>query len=93
MGSGTRLKLLEAMAAGCAIVATPLAASGLAGAEDAFLLAETEDEFAKKTIQAALQFPVERKIGSRGARDRKTTIRLVPHCPDDPGYLRMKSLF
>ncbi len=29
MGSGTRLKLLEAMASGCAIVATSLAASGL----------------------------------------------------------------
>jgi glycosyltransferase involved in cell wall biosynthesis len=29
MGSGTRLKILEAMAAGCAIVATPLAAAGL----------------------------------------------------------------
>ncbi|MEO0562308.1 MAG: glycosyltransferase, partial [Chloroflexota bacterium] len=29
MGSGTRLKMLEAMAAGCAIVATPTAAAGL----------------------------------------------------------------
>lgn len=29
MGSGTRLKLLEAMASGCAIVATPIAAAGL----------------------------------------------------------------
>src|SRR5690606_14010977 len=29
MGSGTRLKLLEAMAAGCAVVATTVAASGL----------------------------------------------------------------
>ncbi len=29
MGSGTRLKILEAMASGCAVVATPIAASGL----------------------------------------------------------------
>lgn len=29
MGSGTRLKILEAMAAGCAIVATPIAVSGM----------------------------------------------------------------
>lgn len=29
MGSGTRLKILEAMAAGCAIVATPIALSGM----------------------------------------------------------------
>src|SRR5690606_18178829 len=29
MGSGTRLKILEAMATGCAIVATDIAAAGL----------------------------------------------------------------
>ena len=63
MGSGTRLKLLEAMAAGCAIVATPLAASGLAGAEDAFLLAENEDEFAKKTIQLLCDSQLREKLG------------------------------
>ena len=63
MGSGTRLKLLEAMAAGCAIVATPLAASGLAGAEDAFLLAETEDEFAIKTIKLLCDSQLREKLG------------------------------
>ena len=63
MGSGTRLKLLEAMAAGCAIVATPLAASGLIGAGDAFLLAETEDEFANKTIELLSDFHLREKLG------------------------------
>ena len=47
MGSGTRLKLLEAMACGCAIVATPLAASGLtAEAHRVMRIASTAAEFA-----------------------------------------------
>jgi glycosyltransferase involved in cell wall biosynthesis len=41
MGSGTRLKILEAMAAGCAVVATPHAASGL-GAEARRAMVVTE---------------------------------------------------
>lgn len=63
MGSGTRLKLLEAMAAGCAIVATPLAASGLTGAGDAFLVAETADDFAKKTIELLSDSSMREKLG------------------------------
>ena len=63
MGSGTRLKLLEAMAAGCAIVATPLAASGLTGAGDAFLVAETADDFAKKTIELLSDSTMREKLG------------------------------
>ena len=51
MGSGTRLKLLEAMAAGCAIVASPLAAAGLAGAGEAYTLAESVDGFAQETLE------------------------------------------
>lgn len=41
MGSGTRLKLLEAMAAGCAIVSTSIGAAGLTGAaRDCMLIAD-----------------------------------------------------
>jgi polysaccharide biosynthesis protein PslH len=48
MGSGTRLKLLEAMAARCAIVATPLAASGLsADAKSTMRIAESAQDFAR----------------------------------------------
>ena len=50
MGSGTRLKLLEAMAAGCAILATPLAAAGLEGAGEAVALAEKADDFAQAAL-------------------------------------------
>lgn len=48
MGSGTRLKILEAMAAGCAIVATSTAISGLMeAAHEAVVVADTADEFAR----------------------------------------------
>ena len=50
MGSGTRLKLLEAMAAGCAILSTPLAAAGLDGADEALVLAEKADDFAQSAL-------------------------------------------
>ncbi|MCU0511116.1 MAG: glycosyltransferase [Anaerolineae bacterium] len=47
MGSGTRLKILEAMACGSAIVATSLAASGLSPeARETMLIADTEVGFA-----------------------------------------------
>lgn len=52
MGAGTRLKLLEAMASGCAIVATPVAASGLVPeAQAAMKLADSETEFADAVIR------------------------------------------
>ncbi|MCA9881740.1 MAG: glycosyltransferase [Anaerolineae bacterium] len=47
MGSGTRLKILEAMACGCAIVATDLAASGLSeDARSAMVIVNEERAFA-----------------------------------------------
>ena len=47
MGSGTRLKILEAMAAGCAVVSTSLGASGLHGSiREAIEIADDADSFA-----------------------------------------------
>ncbi len=65
MGSGTRLKLLEAMACGCAIVATPLAASGLTSdVEQVMRIAEDAREFAA-AVQSLLADPQERaRLGS-----------------------------
>jgi glycosyltransferase involved in cell wall biosynthesis len=52
MGAGTRLKMLEAMAAGCAVVATPVAASGLVPeAQHTLVLVENETEFADAVIR------------------------------------------
>lgn len=51
MGSGTRLKLLEAMASECAIVATDIAASGLLPAvKQCLSIANTEEAFANAII-------------------------------------------
>jgi glycosyltransferase involved in cell wall biosynthesis len=60
MGAGTRLKMLEAMASGCAVVATPVAASGLvAEAQPTMILAESETAFANAVIQL-LETPQQR---------------------------------
>jgi glycosyltransferase involved in cell wall biosynthesis len=69
MGSGTRLKLLEAMACGCAIVATPLAASGLShGVDRVIRIAETAETFAA-AVQSLLAQPQERAALGSAARD------------------------
>ena len=48
MGSGTRLKLLEAMACGCAIISTTIAASGLnETVKSALILADTPSDMAQ----------------------------------------------
>jgi glycosyltransferase involved in cell wall biosynthesis len=61
MGSGTRLKLLEAMAAGCAIVATSTASAGLtAEARAAMRIAEGAGAFAA-AIRTLLNNPAERE--------------------------------
>jgi glycosyltransferase involved in cell wall biosynthesis len=52
MGSGTRLKILEAMAAGCAVVATTIGASGLTKeTREAMVLADTEQDQANAVIR------------------------------------------
>lgn len=65
MGSGTRLKLLEAMASGCAIVATPTAAAGLSDtARNAMVIAPDTASFAA-AIDELLADPAQRdELGS-----------------------------
>jgi glycosyltransferase involved in cell wall biosynthesis len=47
MGSGTRLKIVEALAAGLPIVATSIAAEGLALPDDVILIGDTVDDIAR----------------------------------------------
>ncbi len=69
MGSGTRLKILEAMAAGCALVATPTAAAGLvSAAKEHMLLPETAPQMATMT-RDLLQHPSKRVTLGVGARE------------------------
>lgn len=61
MGSGTRLKLLEALAGGSAVVATPIAASGLHDdVRRQMLLADTSATFADAIIRL-LRDPARRR--------------------------------
>ncbi len=67
MGSGTRLKILEAMASGCAVVATTTAASGLtAETRAALMIADGAEPFAQ-AVTLLLKDPVRRgRLGAAG---------------------------
>lgn len=64
MGSGTRLKILEAMAAGCAVVATNTAAAGLHDdARRHIALADDEHAFADAVIRLLNDAPERARLG------------------------------
>ncbi len=68
MGSGTRLKILEAMACGCAIVASSQAAAGLPAAlKETLLIADSESAMAAGII-CLLENPSRRKDMGSAAR-------------------------
>ncbi len=68
MGSGTRLKILEAMACGCAIVATSIAAAGLNDAlRDALVIAD-EPQAMSDAVVRLLGDPDERQALGQQAR-------------------------
>ncbi len=68
VGSGTRLKLLQAMAAGCAIVSTPVGAQGLnVTPGEELMLADNREAFAQATI-TLLRDPVLRKRMGQAAQ-------------------------
>jgi sugar transferase (PEP-CTERM/EpsH1 system associated) len=68
LGSGTRLKILEAMAAGAPIVSTRLGAEGIDCEHDVhLLLADTADEMAA-SVRRLLAAPAERSRLSAAAR-------------------------
>ena len=63
MGSGTRLKLLEAMAAGCAIVCTPIAATGLVkSVREELILATTAEDFTEQVARLLLDETLRREL-------------------------------
>jgi glycosyltransferase involved in cell wall biosynthesis len=73
MGAGTRLKMLEAMASGRAVVGTPVAASGLVPeAQQAMVLASSEPEFADAVLRL-LKSPDE--SAALGAKAQKVVRR------------------
>jgi polysaccharide biosynthesis protein PslH len=69
MGSGTRLKLLEAMASHCAIVATTIAAAGLSDeAKAAMLIADDENTFAQRVIDLLRDEAQRAELGERACQ-------------------------
>jgi glycosyltransferase involved in cell wall biosynthesis len=73
-GSGTRLKIFEAMAAGKAVVSTPTGAEGLPVTDGVdILLGETPDQFCDKTVRLLRDRELRQRIG--GAARRLTEAR------------------
>jgi sugar transferase (PEP-CTERM/EpsH1 system associated) len=69
MGSGTRLKILEAMAAGCAVVATNIAVSGMrADVKRAMIIADDATAMSE-AITKLLRDPEQRMALGHAARD------------------------
>ena len=69
MGSGTRLKILQAMAAGCAVLTTSIGAAGLnAEVRAALEIADDADDFARATV-ALLQDDARRRTLGAQAMD------------------------
>lgn len=66
VGGGTRLKILEALALGCAIVSTPQGAEGLS-LGDAAVVADGVDDFARAVV-ALLDDPARRVALGQAAR-------------------------
>jgi glycosyltransferase involved in cell wall biosynthesis len=67
MGSGTRLKLLEALASGCAIVATSIAAAGLTPEiRQAMLIADSENDFRAAIVTLLEDASLREQLAQRG---------------------------
>jgi glycosyltransferase involved in cell wall biosynthesis len=68
MGSGTRLKILEALAAGLPIVATSIAAEGLELPEAVILIADTVDDFADGVVRLVRDTELRSRMSAAGRR-------------------------
>ena len=82
MGSGTRLKVLQAMAAGCAVLSTSIGAAGLnSDARGALKIADSADDFAEALIALLSDERQRRALGAhaRGAaREHYDWSALIP---------------
>jgi len=64
IGGGTRLKILNAMAAGCCVVATSIGAEGLAAVNgENILVGDSPDQFAGQILAAFASVALREKIG------------------------------
>jgi len=78
VGGGTRLKMVDAMAQGKAIVATTVGAEGIEGEDGQhFLLRDTADDFATATIKLLNDARAREELG-RAARQRAEAVYAWP---------------
>lgn len=69
MGSGTRLKLMEAMAMGRPVVSTTVGAEGLpAGEESGVILADSAEAFAEAVVRLLCEPALRRRLGQAARR-------------------------
>ena len=81
-GGGTRLKVLEAMAAGVPVVSTPLGCEGLGVKDgDQVILAEIGAPLESALVTALEHTEGMSAVAGAGAPSRRTRLRLVPHLP------------
>lgn len=94
MGSGTRLKLLEAMACGCAIISTTIAASGLNEAvKSAMVIADSPSDIAHHILML-LDNRQQRMMMGESAKKHVATYydwsAILPHILDVYARLGLK---
>ena len=69
VGGGTRLKILNAMAAGCCVVATSIGAEGLAAVDgENILIGDSAGQFAEQILAAFSSATIRGKIGQNAGR-------------------------
>jgi len=96
-GSGVRVKLLEAFAAGIPVVSTRLGAEGLASADGAICaLADDPDAFAQKTLELIENSAAADAMAQRAREEvvqkrdmRRMTERLVECYAEEVRRMRM----
>jgi glycosyltransferase involved in cell wall biosynthesis len=83
IGGGSRIKILEALAAGKAVISTRVGAEGLELVSGQHLLvADTPREFADRVIEVLTQPELRRKLGANGrhlASERYTWKQMADH--------------
>lgn len=65
-GSGIQNKILQALAAGCCVVTTPIGAEGLDISSGAFVVADGDEELAQAIVRLAGDADARREYGLRG---------------------------
>jgi polysaccharide biosynthesis protein PslH len=78
IGGGTRVKIVEALAHGRPVIATPLGARGLAvGERNGVLTAATTEEFAGACLQLLRDAPLADRVGAAGRRHVVMAERVI----------------